>query len=205
MFQNTFQSPDGATHTLEILIMWLVAGLLGLLTGYVIWRLHPREYLSLKEQIRDLAARLRELEGEKGRLQMGNEKLAAELAEWKAKHQALLGQLDEREALLKQKQEALDAITNAADDLTAIDGIDAAIEGLLQQAGIHTFQDLANTQLAALLAIRKAAGPAYRSADPDNWRKQAYLAYQGRKEHYAGFAELKIGRKQVERLRLNAK
>ena len=122
MFQNTVQSPNGATHTLEILIMWLVAGLLGLLIGYVIWHLRPREYLSLKKQIRDLAARLRELEGEKGRLQMSNEKLSAELAEWKAKHQALLGQLDEREALLKQKQEALDAITNAADDLTAIDG-----------------------------------------------------------------------------------
>lgn len=45
----------------------------------------------------------------------------------------------------------------------------------------------------------------YRSANPDAWRKQAYLAYQSRKEHYAGFAELKIGRKQVERLRLNAK
>ena len=44
----------------------------------------------------------------------------------------------------------------------------------------------------------------YRSANPDAWRKQAYLAYQSRKEHYAGFAELKIGRKQVERLHLTA-
>ena len=204
MFQNIFQSPDGATHTLEILIMWLVSGLLGLLIGYVIWRLRPREYMALKKQIRELTARLHELEGEKGRLQMANEKLAAELAEWKAKYEALLAKLKEKDNLLQEKQAALDAINSAADDLTAIDGIDATIEGLLQQAGIHTFQDLANTKLDTLWAIQRAAGPAYRPASPDAWRKQAYLAFQRRKEHYAGFAELKIGRKQIERLHLNS-
>lgn len=200
MFQIISQSPDGATHTLEILIMWLVSGLLGLLIGYLIWHLRPREYLGLKKQIRERDARLSELEAAAGRRQLANEKLAAELAEGKARCQGLLAELDEKERLLKEKQAALDAIINAADDLTAIGGIDARIEGLLHQSGIHTFQDLANTKLAALKAIRKAAGPAYRAADPDAWRKQAYLAYQGRKAHYAGFAELKIGRKQLEKL-----
>ena len=204
MFQNTVQSPNGATHTLEILIMWLVAGLLGLLIGYVIWHLRPREYLSLKKQIRDLAARLRELEGEKGRLQMSNEKLSAELAEWKAKYEALLAELKDKEKRLAEKEEALSAFAAAADDLTAIEGIDPTIEGLLHQAGIHTFQNLANTKLGGLRALLKSVGPTYRSANPDAWRKQAYLAYQSRKEHYAGFAELKIGRKQVERLHLTA-
>lgn len=204
MFQTIFQSPDGAAHTFEILIMWLVSGLLGLLIGYVIWRLRPREYLALKKQIRDLTARLRDREAAAGRLQVANERLAAELAEWKAKHEALLAQLAEKEALLKEKQEALDAVINAADDLTLIDGIDATLEGLLQQAGIHTFQGLANAKLDILRNIRKTAGSAYRSANPDAWRKQAYLAYKGRKAHYDGFAQLKIGRKQLERLHLKS-
>ena len=53
-----------------------------LLIGYFIWRLRPMEYLALKNQIRDLTARLSELEAAGGRLQTANEKLAAELAEW---------------------------------------------------------------------------------------------------------------------------
>ncbi|MCB9294756.1 MAG: hypothetical protein H6559_16785 [Lewinellaceae bacterium] len=205
MFQNAFQSPDGATHTLEILIIWLVAGLLGLLIGYVIWRWRPREFINLKNKIKELTARLRELDAANSRLQIANEKLAAESADWKAKYEGLLAELNEKKEQLAERDKAAAAIASAADDLTALDSIDPTIAGLLQQAGIHTFQDLANTQLRKLRAILKAAGPDYRSADPDNWRKQAYLAYQGRKEHYAGFAELKIGRKQVERLRLNAK
>lgn len=138
-------------------------------------------------------------------MQTANEKQAAELAEWKARYEALLAQLAQKETLLKEQQEVLAAIANAADDLTAIDGIDAAIEGLLHQAGIHTFQNLANAKMVGLRAILRAAGPAYRSADPEAWRKQAYLAYQGRREHYAGLAELKIGRKQVERLHSKSK
>lgn len=202
MFQSIFQSPDGATHTLEILIMWLVAGLIGLLIGYLIWRLRPREYLGLKKQIRDLTARLRELEAAASRLEVANEKLAAEVADWKAKYEALLAELNQKKEQLNERDKALAAISSAADDLAVLDGIDPTIVGFLQQAGIHTFQDLANTQLQKLRDILKAAGPAYRSADPDAWRKQAYLAYQSRKEHYAGFAELKIGRKQLEALHL---
>lgn len=200
MFQNTFQSPDGLTHTLEILIMWLVSGLLGLLIGYIIWRLRPREYLGLKKQIRERNTRIQELEAANGRLSIANEKLAAELAEWKAKYEELLAQLTEMEGRLAQREEALADIVSAADDLTAIDGIDATIEGLLHQAGIHTFQNLANTKIDNLRAMLKSAGQAYHSINPDAWRKQAYLAYQSRKEHYAGFAELKVGRKQIEKL-----
>ena len=204
MFQNIFQSPDGATHTLEILIMWLISGLLGLLIGYVIWRLRPRAYIALRKQMKELAARLRELEAANGRLLMANDKLSAEAADWKAKYEALLAELKDKEKRLAEKEEALSAFAAAADDLTAIEGIDPTIEGLLHQAGIHTFQNLANTKLDGLRALLKSVGPTYRSANPDAWRKQAYLAYQSRKEHYAGFAELKIGRKQVERLHLTA-
>ncbi|MCB0561975.1 MAG: hypothetical protein KDD09_23645 [Phaeodactylibacter sp.] len=205
MFQNIFQSPDATTHTLEILIMWLVSGLIGLLIGYIIWHLRPREYLGLKKQIGEHTTRIRELEAANGRLNIANEKLAAELAEWKAKYEALLAEFTSIEGRLAQREEALAAIASAADDLTDLDGIDATIEGLLQQAGIHTFQNLANTKLETLRAMLKAAGPAYRSADPDGWRKQAYLAYRRRKEHYAGFAELKIGRKQIDRLYLQSR
>lgn len=205
MFHNTFQGPGTAsftTHTFEILIMWLLSGLIGLLIGYVIWRLRPREYFELKKEIKDLLARLNRLDADSGQLQMANGKLKDEVADWKTKYQAVLAELNEKNIRLKEKEATLSAFAAGADDLTIIEGIDPIIEGLLHQTGIHTFQNLANAKIEILQAMLKTAGPAYRSVDVYFLRKQACSAFQRRKGHYADFAELKFGRKQLERLHL---
>jgi predicted flap endonuclease-1-like 5' DNA nuclease len=65
----------------------------------------------------------------------------------------------------------------ALDDLTIIEGIGPVIAGLLQQAGITTFAQLAETDLSRLEQIlREAHLPI---SDPTTWADQARLAANG--------------------------
>jgi NADH-quinone oxidoreductase subunit I len=71
------------------------------------------------------------------------------------------------------------------DDLTKVEGIGPKISGLLQAAGIKTFAELANTDVAVIQQILTEAGSRYRLAKPQSWPKQAQLAAKGK------WAELK--------------
>ena len=64
-----------------------------------------------------------------------------------------------------------------ADDLTKIEGIGPKIKGVLQEAGIKTFADLAQADIAHLRQILDAAG--LRVNDPTTWPEQAALAAAG--------------------------
>lgn len=64
------------------------------------------------------------------------------------------------------------------DDLKIIEGIGPKIEGILHEAGIHTFAALAVASVAQLEQIvREDAG--IRVAFPDTWPEQARLAAMG--------------------------
>lgn len=205
MFQNTFQGPGTAalsTYTFEILIMWLVSGLIGLLIGYIIWRLRPRTFVALQMKIKGLTARLGELEADNSRFQQDNSKLKDMVADWKIRYEASQAELNDKIIRLEEREAALAAFAAATDDLTAIPGIDARIVELLFNAGICTFQDMANTSTEVLKNILKEAGRGYLTHSPDAWKKRAYQLYTSRKEHYAGFAGVKIGRRQLEALGL---
>jgi len=65
------------------------------------------------------------------------------------------------------------------DDLKIVEGIGPKIEVLLNNAGIDTWQQLSKTELSALKAILRAAGPRYRLAAPVSWSLQARLANNG--------------------------
>ena len=69
-----------------------------------------------------------------------------------------------------------DKVTN---DLRIIEGIGPKIEALFIEAGIQSFEQLANADLKTLRSILEQAGPRYRSHDPSNWRQQAKLAAKG--------------------------
>ena len=62
------------------------------------------------------------------------------------------------------------------DDLKMVEGIGPKIEGLLKDAGIQTWSDLANADLEKVQGILDEAGPRYRMHDPATWSKQASLA-----------------------------
>ncbi|MEL6669203.1 MAG: helix-hairpin-helix domain-containing protein [Bacteroidota bacterium] len=80
------------------------------------------------------------------------------------------------------------------DDLKKIEGIGPKIAGLLNEAGIVTFSDLAKASKAKLAGVLEAAGPRFRLAKPDTWQQQAKLAAAGKDAELAKLQkELKGG------------
>jgi len=65
------------------------------------------------------------------------------------------------------------------EDLKIIEGIGPAIEGLLKNAGIRSWSDLAASNPEELRAILLKAGDAYRIHNPETWPRQAALAAGG--------------------------
>jgi predicted flap endonuclease-1-like 5' DNA nuclease len=68
------------------------------------------------------------------------------------------------------------------DDLKVVEGIGPKIEGLFNDAGIHTFEELANTPATRLKQILEAAGSRYQMHDPTTWPAQSKLAGEGKWE-----------------------
>ena len=79
--------------------------------------------------------------------------------------------------------------------MTVIEGIGPKIEGLLNEAGIFSFQALATTPLTTLQKILADAGPRYQMHVPTTWREQAKMAAAGKiAELRTWQAELKGGK-----------
>lgn len=66
------------------------------------------------------------------------------------------------------------------DNYQKIEGIGPAIERLLHEAGLHTFEDLANASVERLEAILNAAGSRFTTHKPGTWPRQAALAAAGK-------------------------
>ena len=80
------------------------------------------------------------------------------------------------------------------DDLKRLEGIGPKVAGVLEAAGISTFAQLAETDVARLRAILDAAK--LRFLDPTTWPEQAALAAKGDWEAFDKLAsELKGGRR----------
>lgn len=75
----------------------------------------------------------------------------------------------------------------APDDLTRIEGIGPKIAGLLADAGITRFAQLAEAPASQLQAVLRAAGRRFAMARPDTWAQQADLLARG---DIAGFEAL---------------
>lgn len=84
-------------------------------------------------------------------------------------------------------------------DLKIIEGIGPKIEQLLHEAGIDTWEALANTPVERLREILEAAGPRYQVHDPGTWPAQARFAANGDWEELKDYQDMLIGgRKPVE-------
>ena len=64
------------------------------------------------------------------------------------------------------------------DDLKVVEGIGPKIEGLLNDAGINTWADLAEADQEKVQSILDEAGPRYRMHDPGTWSNQAKLCVE---------------------------
>ncbi len=81
------------------------------------------------------------------------------------------------------------------DDLVIIEGIGPKIAGLLTEAGITTFEQLADTLTDDIKAILTKAGPRYRLADCSTWPQQSQLAADGEMDALKKLqGELRAGR-----------
>lgn len=67
---------------------------------------------------------------------------------------------------------------HAPDDLKVIEGIGPKIEEILNNAGIHTYEQLMETPVLRTAGYLKKAGPRYQLQDPSSWPEQAALAKQ---------------------------
>lgn len=83
------------------------------------------------------------------------------------------------------KQENPDALATKAvypnnpEDLKIIEGIGPKIEKLLNEAGIHNWEKLAETPVEEIRDILQQAGERYRIHDPETWPEQARMAAGG--------------------------
>jgi predicted flap endonuclease-1-like 5' DNA nuclease len=83
------------------------------------------------------------------------------------------------EAPISEEPEAMSAAV-APDDLKIVEGIGPKIEGLLNDAGIWTFRQLADSSEERLREILDAAGRRYQMHDPSTWARQSLMAYEGK-------------------------
>jgi subtilisin-like proprotein convertase family protein/predicted flap endonuclease-1-like 5' DNA nuclease len=76
---------------------------------------------------------------------------------------------------VEEEDETMDE-TITPDDLKKIEGIGPKIEELLNNAGVFTFEQLAEMETEDIQDILDAAGPSYNRHDPGTWAEQAELA-----------------------------
>lgn len=80
-------------------------------------------------------------------------------------------------------------------DLKLVEGIGPKIEELLHNAGITTWEQLANTEVEKLKEVLAEAGSRYQMHDPATWAQQAELAATAKWEELQKYQdELKGGR-----------
>lgn len=83
------------------------------------------------------------------------------------------------EAVKRGVEEVIEA-TVEADDLTKVEGIGPKIAELFNDAGIHTFTDLAGKTEEELKAILKDGGSRFAMKNPSTWAQQAQMAADGK-------------------------
>lgn len=76
-----------------------------------------------------------------------------------------------------------------ADDLKIIEGVGPKIAELLINAGLETWQKVADANPDQIRAILEEAGSRYRMHNPDTWPKQAELAAQGKWEELKDYQD----------------
>jgi predicted flap endonuclease-1-like 5' DNA nuclease len=179
-----------STYTVEILVMLIGAFILGYLLRYFLnsssqgdgedWKL---KFSDSQKEVVSLKAKL------------ANSGDLSQITSLKAEVSDLKMKLENCESSKLNVQSFASAPPVAAaapitttvsasvkDDLKVVEGIGPKIESLLNDAGILTFRQLANTSPDKIKEILTNAGDRYRIHDPGTWPKQSELAADGKWE-----------------------
>jgi subtilisin-like proprotein convertase family protein len=103
----------------------------------------------------------------------------------------------ETDETIEETDEAIEE-TITPDDLKKIEGIGPKIEELLNNAGIFTFAQLADTETDDIQDILDAAGAAFNRHDPQTWAEQAEMAANDEWEELKAWQDELVGGKVVE-------
>ncbi len=173
------------SHTLEVCLWLLIAFLLGVLLGYIIWYKWRRMYLELQREHERLSTQHRNLEKEHSELKYKYEELEKDFQKKRTKVSALEGDITVLTNKLKACEEGNKVAVAAPppviekDDLKKIEGIGPKIEGLCNGIGVYTWRQLANTSVETLQKMLDDAGPRYQISNPGTWPRQAEMAANG--------------------------
>lgn len=83
------------------------------------------------------------------------------------------------------------------DDLKIVEGIGPKIEGLLKNAGVDTWEDLAKADVENLRKVLKDAGDRFTFHDPATWPEQAALAHENKWDELEEFQDFLNGGRQA--------
>lgn len=101
-----------------------------------------------------------------------------------------------KEKSIDAKTEKPKTISSKPDDLKVIEGIGPALERLLNENQISSYDQLANKKVADLEEILEKAGPRFRVHVPETWPEQASLLRDGKTDAFKALTErLKGGRR----------
>lgn len=188
------------------LLASLISFLLGLLLGWWLWAKYKSEVEKYERELADLKKRHTDLEAEFNGLkykldeaEKDKDGLRVSLGKCEADKMTLLAKLEQAsdggdddggssmvvasggtDGLKEgtQKPFSLSTILKPH-ELQIVEGIGPKIEGLLKDAGIKNWRDLAEADYDKLKGILADAGSRYRMHDPKTWSKQAELALKG--------------------------
>lgn len=166
----------------EIIIMLLVAFLLGLLLGYLIWK--RRKEATIDYGTQNLEVELKDMKSENSRL---NSEISV-LKSQKSSLEADLKQCNDDKSNMTFASTAPEVSAAAAapvsssekDELKKIEGIGPKIQELFYSNGIYTFNQMSSTPSTRLKEILNSAGPRMQMHDPGSWPSQAKLAAEGK-------------------------
>ena len=79
-----------------------------------------------------------------------------------------------------EKETKVEAKEVKADDLTVIEGIGPQVQEILNENGIKTYKDLAESSAEDIKALLAPKGGVYAGMEPGTWPEQAALAAEGK-------------------------
>jgi predicted flap endonuclease-1-like 5' DNA nuclease/cell division protein FtsB len=186
---------------IKALGLLLLAFLLGLLLGWIIWGRYRKMAMEAQKERDDYHARFTDMEKNYASLKYKYDELEKDSSGYKStinKLEADNATLNAQMMRLRRELEGDDdggsgdggsgvlssgvldiASSFAPDDLQIIEGIGPKIEKILKNANIGTWVALSQSNADALKAILDNEGPNYRIHKPDSWPKQAQFAVDG--------------------------
>ena len=221
--ENLFKKYDSTDATWEILLMLLGAAVIGFLVRHFIGfrkkefiieqKTEANSNLSVNDSS-DLSDQIERLRLEIDRLGGLSENQSNELTlksqskgngNSKPKQETTtLGEISALASLKSAEIKAEKVTTKVStkksgeerDDLKVIEGIGPALERLLNENGIFSYDQLANHKVSLLEEILDKAGPRFRVHVPETWPEQAGLLRDGKMEAFKALTErLKGGRR----------